>query len=438
MWYDERLFYQIYPLGLCGAPRINDGIAVSRLTQLHDWIPHLQKLGVGAVLFNPLFESDHHGYDTRDLQKIDLRLGTNQDFMALVAALHEAEIKVVLDGVFNHVGRGFWAFQDVLAQKWDSPYKDWFKIDFGGNNHFNDGFSYRAWEGHNALVELNLLNPAVVEYLLESVGLWIDEFKIDGLRLDVAYMLDHDFMRSLRVFCLEKQPDFFLLGEQIHGDCKQIVNPQMLHSATNYSVYKSAYSAFNSMNLFEVAHAIQRQNGPEDWALCRGINLFNFVDNHDVSRIASVLLLPEHLPLIYTLLFGMPGIPSIYYGSEWGINGLKTNSASGDDAIRPALAEPQWNALSEHIAALAAARASSKALCYGDYKSILLTNKQFIFERRFEEERIMVAINAEAQDYVAHFDAQCGRAMNLITQQPHDFGGGSVLPAYSSAIWKPY
>ena len=145
MWFEEAVFYQIYPLGFCGAPFENDGIPESRILKVLDWIPHMKKLGINAIYFSPVFESDTHGYNTRDYGLIDTRLGTNDDFKKVVDALHEEGIKVVLDGVFNHVGRGFWAFKDVQEKKWDSPYKDWFHLSFEGNSNYNDGFWYEGW-----------------------------------------------------------------------------------------------------------------------------------------------------------------------------------------------------------------------------------------------------------------------------------------------------
>ena len=139
MWAYESVFYQIYPLGFCGAPFENDGVQEHRILKVLDWIDHIKELGCDAVYFSPVFESDTHGYNTRDYSKIDCRLGTNEDFKQVCEALHKAGIKVVLDGVFNHVGRGFWAFKDVLEKRWDSPYKDWFNINFDGNSNYNDG-----------------------------------------------------------------------------------------------------------------------------------------------------------------------------------------------------------------------------------------------------------------------------------------------------------
>lgn len=433
MWYDESVIYQIYPLGFCGAPAENDGITVNRIDKVRDWIPHIKEVGCNAIYFSPVFESDKHGYDTRDYRKIDCRLGTNDDFKRVCDELHENGIKVILDGVFNHVGRGFWAFKDVLEKKWDSEYKDWFHINFDGNSNYNDGFWYEGWEGHFELVKLNLYNPNVVSYLFDCIDYWIDEFEIDGLRLDVAYCLSHDFLKQLRYHCDSKKKDFLLLGELLHGDYNLFVSDDKLSSCTNYECYKGLYSSFNSENMFEITHSLIRQFGSEPWCLYTGKNLMCFVDNHDVTRIASMLTNKKHLPLIYGLLFGMPGIPCIYYGSEWGAEGLKQN---GDNTLRACFDEPICNDLTELISRMAEAHKNSRALCHGDFKSVVLTNKQVIFQRQFEDDRVMVAVNIDSEPYVAHFDAGCGLAVDLISGNQHNFGGGSELPPYSVQYWK--
>lgn len=445
MWADESVFYQIYPLGMCGAPRENDGNdpeaeddgtgnrVAHRILKVLDYIPHLKKLNINAVYFGPVFESDCHGYDTRDYRNIDRRLGTNGDFKKVCDALHKEGIRVVLDGVFNHVGRGFWALNDVRANRQNSTYKDWFNISFEGNSSYNDGFWYEGWEGHYELVKLNLKNEAVISYLLDTVKFWFDEFGIDGLRLDVAYCLDRDFLKRLRSFTNGLAPDFWMVGEIIGGDCNTIMNDDMCQSATNYDCYKGLFSSFNSMNMFEIIHSLMRQFGSEQWCVYRGKHLVTFVDNHDVTRVADILSNPKHIPLIYALSFGMPGIPCIYYGSEWGIHGDKKD---GDNALRPAVEKPEWNELTDFISKLVAAKRGSEALNYGDFRSVLLTNRQCIFERQSENERVMVAINADGTDYNADFDAGCGQAIDLITGKTHDFGGGSLLPAYSAQLWK--
>ena len=281
MWFPDCFFYHIYPLGFCGAPEVNDGSSSHRLQKITEWIPHMRRLGVNALYLGPLFESDSHGYDTRDYGSVDRRLGTNEELRALCRELHAAGIKVVFDGVFNHVGRGFWAFQDVKQKRWDSPYKDWFHIRFEHNNAYNDGFSYDNWEGHDQLVRLNLHNPAVVDHLFAQIRMWHDTFGLDGLRLDVAYLLPDSFLRSLRSFCRELDPEFVLIGEMIHGDYNRLVRPDMLDSSTNYECFKGIHSAFNDRNLFEIGHSLARQFGPEPWTLYKDKILYNYIVSDD-------------------------------------------------------------------------------------------------------------------------------------------------------------
>ena len=435
MWAYNSIFYQIYPIGFCGAPVHNDGVCVPRIRKLMDWSEYLQTLGVDSILLNPIFESDNHGYDTRDFKTIDCRLGTNENFKEVCEDLHKHNVKIVLDGVFNHVGRGFWAFKDVQEKKWDSPYKDWFHISFDGNSCYNDGFWYEGWEGHFELVKLNLQNPAVVDYLMECVKYWIDEFDIDGLRLDVAYSLDHNFMRRLRSYTQELKPDFALIGEVLFGDYNIIVNDEMLHSCTNYECYKGLYSSFNSMNMFEIAHSLHRQFGSDQWCIYRGKHLMTFVDNHDVTRIASILTNKNHLPLCYGILFGMPGIPCIYYGSEWGEEGVKV--PDNDYALRPCFDAPKPNELTDFISRLIEVRCTSDALCNGSYRNVVITNHQLIFERRTETERILVAINASDSDFTAGNGELQGSYIDLLKTgdsseaAPQTLNGQLSMPAYS-------
>lgn len=448
MWYDESTVYQIYPLGFCGAEAENPALPGTedlfqcaegtrtenhRILHVLDMISHIKACGFDTVLFNPLFESDRHGYDTRNFRLVDRRLGSNDDFKKVCKALHENGIRVLLDGVFNHVGRGFFAFQDVLKNREQSPYKNFFHINFQGNDNYNDGLWYEGWEGHFELVKLNLHEPKVRRYLFDAIQFWYDSFGIDGLRLDVAYCLDEGFLRELHQFAKNLQPDFFLLGEILHGDYNRIVNADMLDSCTNYECYKGLYSSFNSMNLFEIGYSLNRQFGPEQWTLYKGKHLLSFADNHDVSRLASILQNPAHIKPAYGLLFGMPGIPAVYYGSEWGIKGDK---ADGDAALRPAVEQPVENELTDWIKALCIAHKGSKALCYGSYRQLLITNHQLVFEREADGERVIVAVNAAGENYTAHFDARCGRGTDLITGEAHDFGSGSVLAPYSTAYWR--
>ena len=445
MWFDEAVIYQIYPLGMCGAPAGNsdfteDGLKwqdeqrdMHRILRVLDWVEHISKLGADCVIFNPVFDSDAHGYDTRDYKVIDARLGTNEDFKKVCDALHAHGIKVMLDGVFNHVGRGFKAFRDVCGKKWDSPYKDWFHISFDGNTNYNDGFWYESWEGCNELVKLNLSNPEVKDCLFDAVRSWVDEFDIDGLRLDVAYLLDRNFLRELRGFVKGLKPDFALMGETLHGDYNIWMNDDACDSVTNYECYKGLYSSFNSANMHEISYSLNRQFGSENWCLYTGMHLMSFLDNHDVGRIATVLTDKNQLKPLYGLLFGMPGVPCVYYGSEWGVEGDKSN---GDAALRPDIEKTEWNELTDWISRLAKARKISKALQYGSYNNLCVQPKQLIFERSVDGERVIVAINADSNTYHADFNANAGRAVDIITQKEHDFGGGSDLPPYSCSFWR--
>ncbi len=437
-WFESSFMYQVYPLGLCDAPYENDGVVVHRLRRLLDnnWLDHINKLGANCLLLNPVFESISHGYDTTDYAKVDCRLGDNQDLKDLVAACHERGIKVLLDGVFNHVGRDFWAFKDVREKRGDSPYAGWFEIDWNGNNEWNDGFSYSTWQGVPYLVKLNHSNFELSDYLADVIRRWESEFDIDGLRLDVAYCLDRGFLGYLRTVAnelSEKRGDkFLLLGETMFGDYNQWMGDELCDTVTNYECYKGLWSSMNSANMHEVAYALERQSGSHPWDLYTGKHLLDFVDNHDVPRIATQLNDKKQLKPLYGLLFAMAGVPCVYYGSEWGIEGEQNY---GDHELRPALEAPEWNELTDWIAKLARARAASKAIVWGTYEQLQVTPEQLVFRRCFEDERVIVAVNASSEAAVVHFDAQSGRGVDLISGKEHDFGGGSELAPYSVCYW---
>ena len=421
---NELMIYQVFPLRA-----LTDGQPSHGILEMIDWIPHIKKLGMNAVYFSPVFSSSDHGYDTKDYQLIDERLGTNEDFKTMCDAMHKEGIQVILDGVFNHVGREFFAFEDVKEKKWDSPYKDWFYINFDGNSCYDDGFWYEGWEGHFELVKLNLDNEQVRNYLLESVGKWMDELGIDGLRLDVAYMLNRNFMKVLVDFVHSKNPEFIMIGEMLHGDYTQLVNPDLLDSVTNYECYKGLYSSFNTHNMHEIGYSLNRQFGPEEWTLYKGLPLYNFVDNHDVERIASQLEDKEHLPLIYAMEFAMPGVPGVYYGSEWAEPGEK--APDNDYALRPCFEEPKPNELTEFIKKLIRVRQESDALCNGAYKNVVIQNHQLVFERCSEKERVIVAINAADYPYTANAGELNGTAADLLTGETVTMNGQLELKPYS-------
>lgn len=437
-WFESSFMYQVYPLGLCDAPYENDGVLAHRLRRLLDngWVDHMSKLGSDCLLLNPVFESISHGYDTTDYKKVDCRLGDNQDLVDLVDACHSRGIKVLLDGVFNHVGRDFWAFKDVQEKRWDSPYAGWFEIDWNGNTEWDDGFSYSTWQGVPYLVKLNHSNFELNDYLADVIRGWEHDFNIDGLRLDVAYCLDRGFLGYLRTVANElsdKRGDkFLLLGETMFGDYNQWMGDSLCDTVTNYECYKGLWSSMNSANMHEVAYALERQSGSHPWDLYTGKHLIDFVDNHDVPRIATQLADKKQLKPLYGLLFGMAGVPCVYYGSEWGIEG---EQKFGDHELRPALEEPEWNELTDWISELAKARSASKAIVWGNYEQLQVTPQQLVFRRCFEDERVIVAVNAASEPAVVHFDAQSGRGRDLISGSEHDFGGGSELAPYSVCYW---
>jgi cyclomaltodextrinase len=398
-WSSDAVFYHIYPLGLTGAPQRNDFSQppTARLDRLHTWIPYLKELGVNALYLGPLFESTAHGYDTADYYHVDRRLGTDETLTNLSTALHANGIRLVLDGVFNHVGRDFWAFRDIQARGWDSPYSDWFhNLRFEGRSPCGDPFTYEGWAGNYDLVKLNLSNPAVREHLFGAVATWMDAFAIDGLRLDAADVIEPDFLKALTRLCKARRSDFWLMGEIVQGDYRRLANPQMLDSVTNYECYKGLYSSLANANYYEIAYALNRQFG--EGGIYRELSLYNFVDNHDVNRVTSNLTKPTHLYPLYCLLFTMPGAPSIYYGSEWGLTGVR--SQYSDRALRPALdiSQSQQNSqtpdLERTIARLARIRHETYALRHGNYRQLFVNHAQFAFARFTDEEYLVVMLNA--------------------------------------------
>ncbi len=418
-WAQDAIFYHIYPLGLCGAPAANDfsSAPVPRLEQLHGWLDHLEELGVNAVYLGPVFESGTHGYDTADYHRVDRRLGDGSTLAGLSAALHRRGMRLVLDGVFHHVGRDFWAFRDVRQRLEGSDRRGWFRgLSFGGRSPYGDPFTYEGWDGHLELVRLELRNRQVVEHLLGAVDGWIREYGIDGLRLDAADRLDAEFLQELAGFCRRRRPDFWLLGEAVHGDYRRLANPSMLDSVTNYECYKGLWSSHNDRNYFEIAYALERQFGGH--GLYRDLPLYAFADNHDVNRVASTLRRPEHLAPLYTLLFTMPGVPSLYYGSEWGIGGLKRDGS--DRALRPALEPPRTGMevprpeLPALIARLARARRSSRALRRGSYRPLHVSGEQLAFCRQAEGELAVAAVNAADRPVTLELQLPPGAGATLL------------------------
>ena len=440
-WYNEAIFYHIYPLGLTGAPKTNDYSApVSRLNTLLPWIDHIKEIGCTALYIGPLFESVGHGYETTDYKKLDSRLGTNEDLKNFVAACHEKGIKVIFDGVFNHTGRDFFAFKDIQQNREHSRYLNWYcNVNFGGNNEYNDGFSYENWGGYNLLVKLNQRNPEVQNYICDVIRFWVSEFDVDGIRLDAADVLDFDFMRALRRTAAEVKEDFWLMGEVIHGDYSRWVNGETLHSVTNYALHKALYSGHNDHNYFEIAHTVKYLQNMGN------LDLYNFVDNHDVERIYTKLSNKAHFAPVHVLLYTLPGVPSIYYGSEFGIEGKKEKFS--DDSLRPALNiedyadAVQKNPCTSLIAALGKVRQHTPALSYGSYAELQLTNRQFAFARDLDGVRVIVTVNNDDNAAGMSLPAgNCAEYIGTLTSQKVSVQGGRInvtVAANSGEIWIP-
>ena len=446
-WYDEAVFYHIYPLGLTGAPKENHyGEPVHRLNTLLPWVDHIKALNCNALYIGPLFESATHGYDTTDYKKLDSRLGTNEDLKAFVAYCHEQGIRVIFDGVFNHVGRDFFAFRDLKQYREQSWHKDWFcNVNFWGNNEYNDGFSYDNWGGYNLLVKLNHYNPAVRNYILDVVRFWVEEFDVDGLRLDAADVLNFEFMRELRGLADTVKPEFWLMGEVIHGDYSRWVNGDTLHSVTDYALHKGLYSGHNDHNYFEIAHTVNRTIQMSGGNLSR-FRLYNFVDNHDVERIYTKLNNKAHFVPVHILLYTLPGVASIYYGSEFGIEGVKRRGGS-DDAIRPALNLADYkdaqekNPFTRLVTALGKIRQSAKSLSWGEYKQLLLTTGQYAFSRSIPGETAVVTVNNADHPVELNVPVQAqGAYVGALSGAKTEAGYGHMqvkLDANSGEIWLP-
>ena len=418
-WYESAAFYHIYPLGLCGAePRNDYGAPRPRLRTLRPWVDHIAGLGLDALYIGPLFQSVGHGYETTDYRLLDCRLGTNDDLRDFVAYCHEKGVRVVLDAVFNHTGRDFFAFRDLLQNREASPYRDWYRVRFDADNGHHDGLCYDTWGGYELLAKLNLENPAVRRYHLDTVRFWIEQFDIDGLRLDAADVLDFGFLRELRSFTDGLRPDFWLMGEVIHGEYGRWLDAG-LHAVTNYRLHKALYSSHNDHNYFELAHTVEQLG-----RICP--RLYSFADNHDVERIFTRLRCKAHFLPAQVLLFTLPGLPSVYYGSEFAVEGKKERGS--DASLRPALNLEDFrdNAWTSLIRALALARRAEPALRYGAYTRLQLTTGAFAFSRTLGDRDALVCANNEDRTADFRLPAKCARYRSVLSGETAEAEDGQV------------
>jgi cyclomaltodextrinase / maltogenic alpha-amylase / neopullulanase len=325
-WADHAVLWHVYPLGFTGAERAAlpaHEPARHRLGQFEPWLDYAVELGCNGLLLGPVFAAETHGYDTTEHFRFDPRLGDEADFDALVSAADQRGLRLVLDGVFNHVGRSFPAFRAALAGGPSAPAARWFK-------RTPDGGDFAVFEGHGQLVELDHDEPAVLSYVVEVMTHWLGRGAA-GWRLDAAYAVPPAFWAKAVSAVRETFPGAWFLGEMIHGDYAAYASEAGLDSITQYEVWKAVWSSLNDRNLYELDHALGRHNAFMDGELAQ-----TFVGNHDVTRLATALSDERHFSHAIAILFCVGGVPSVYYGDEQGFRGLKEQREGGDDAIRPA------------------------------------------------------------------------------------------------------
>jgi cyclomaltodextrinase len=330
-WIRHAIWWHVYPLGFTAAEPAAlpaDASPVPRLRHLEAWLPHLVELGCNGLALGPVFESGTHGYDTVDHFRVDRRLGTEEDLQHLLDACAARGVRVMLDGVFNHVGRGFPRFRELLEQGPGSPAAAWFHVN--QDDSAPDGFTYRNFEGHGSLVALDHGNPEVADYVIRVLDHWLGR-GVSAWRLDAAYAVPAEFWRRVLPEVRRRHPEVWVVGEVIHGDYPGYVIASGVDSVTQYELWKATWSALNDRNLFELAHALRRHGD-----MVATFLPYTFVGNHDVTRLASRLTDDRHVALAVALLATVPGVPSVYYGDEWALRGVKEDRAGGDDAVRPA------------------------------------------------------------------------------------------------------
>ena len=398
-WAKKAIIYHIYPLGFFGSPKYgqDESSTNNRLLEIRNFYDHFKKLGVNVIQFGPLFESVTHGYDTVDYMKIDHRLGTNELFEQITTELHDMNIKVIIDGVFNHVSREFDSFKDIQTYKEKSWRKNWHYVDFSRDSPYKDGFDYENWEGYYELVKLNLDEKDVRDYLFSVSNYWLKEIGIDGWRLDVAYLIGTNFWREFRQVCKNAKPDCILIGEMIHGPYDDWIGPELLDAGTGYQVYKSIWSAINSNNMFELK-AILERSFHQEWGLFKNTTLVNFLGNHDCTRIRSILKDDRYIFPAFLFLLTTNGIPKIYYGDEIGLKGVKTEH-SDEDVRRPMPRSfDEWPSMGKdifkNIQKFIQIRKNNHALTHGDLIPVFADNNVLAFIRRSTKQTLLIIINS--------------------------------------------
>ena len=391
----SAVWWHVFPLGFVGAEAVGRvGMPIRhRLGQLCAWLDYAVDLGVSGLLLGPVFAASTHGYDTLDHFRIDPRLGDEADFAALAGAARARGLRLLLDGVFNHVGRDHPAFREVIEGGRAAPRASWFKLSWPEGSVPGTVPDYACFEGHRQLVTLNHDDPAVADFVASVMSYWLER-GADGWRLDAAYAVPRRFWADVISRVRSAHPDVYIVGEVIHGDYAGLVRATGMDAVTQYELWKAIWSALNDRNFFELAHALERHNGVLDTFVP-----LTFVGNHDVTRIASALHDERNLPLALAILLTCPGTPSIYAGDEQAFRGVKEHRAGGDDAVRPIfpalpsdLGPSGWPTF-RIVQSLIALRRREPWLCSARTRCIHLTNQQIVVAVESGRQCVLVALN---------------------------------------------
>ena len=374
-WVEHAIWWQVYPLGFVGAFPADPPPTADehRLHRIVDWLDHAVELGASGVALGPVFASRTHGYDTIDHYRIDPRLGDDADFDNLIAEAHQRGLRVLLDGVFNHVARDF-------------ANTAWFR---------KRGNDFDTFEGHGELIALDHDNPDVIAYTSDVMAHWLKR-GADGWRLDAAYAVPDRFWAQVLPRVREEHPDAWFVGEVIHGDYSARVRASGFDSVTQYELWKAIWSSLNDGNFHEL-----------DWALVRHNEFLDdfvpltFVGNHDVTRIASQLANTRHLEHALVILLTTGGTPSVYAGDESGYRGVKEERLGGDDAVRPEFTAPLMGVdehghdvyrLHQYLIGL---RRRHPWLHTARTSPLQLTNTQYVYATRNGSDVLLVALNID-------------------------------------------
>jgi cyclomaltodextrinase len=331
-WTEHVMWWHLYPLGFVGAPvrpaADQAEVVVHRLDRIEAWLDHVLELGLNGILLGPIFASSSHGYDTVDHFRIDARLGDERDFDRLVEEAHRRGIRVMLDGVFNHLGRAHPAFRALEAEGPAASNAGMFRVRWDGWRHGRP-VDADVFEGHDSLVALDHSSPAVEDLVVGVMNHWLDR-GADAWRLDAAYAVPPEFWARVLPRVRSGHHDAWFTGEVIHGDAAAIVRASTLDSLTQYELWQGIWHGIADRNLFELTHALQRHDD-----LLSTFVPSTFVGNHDVTRIASAIG-AQFVPHALAILLTTAGVPSVYAGDEYAFTGEKEERLGGDDAVRPA------------------------------------------------------------------------------------------------------